>query len=149
MLDAMLTQLATTAGTTIAAAMATDTWQAARAGIVKLFSGRGSAEQAAIEAQLDRHNAQVERADDPAEVRHMMSARWNSELAGMLMESPDLAGDLQALVTAIQEATSQQRQTIVQHTVQNVKVGGSGNITPVVMHGNIYYDSSITPPPAL
>jgi hypothetical protein len=148
-LDAILTQLATTAGTTIAAAMATDTWQAARAGIVKLFSHRGPAEQAAIEAQLDRHNAQVERADDPAEVRRMMSARWNSELEGMLMESPDLAGDLQTLVTSIQEALPQQGQAVVQHTVQNVTVGGYSNITPVVMNGNVYYDSNATPPPAV
>ena len=38
---------------------------------------------------------------------------------------------------------------MVQHTVQNVTVGGSSNVTPVVMHGNVYYGSNATPPPAV
>ena len=134
--DAEIVQLATAAGTAIASAMATDTWRAARAGLARIFGRRDDAERAAIEAQLDRNNTQVERADDATEVRGRMSESWRLELQTTLEESPELAQELQALIIAIEAALPGPQ---IQHTEQRVHVEGSGNVTPIVAHGNVIY----------
>jgi hypothetical protein len=137
--DGEIVQLATAAGTAIASAMATDAWRAARAGLAQMFGRRDAAERAAIEAQLDRNNAQVERAGDATEVRRRMSDSWRLELQTMLEESPELARELQTLITTIETALPGQSQMQIQHTSQHVHVEGSGNVSPIVAHGNVIY----------
>lgn len=139
--DAEIVQLATAAGTAIASAMATDTWRAARAGLARIFRRRDAAERAAIEAQLDRNNTQVERAGDATEMRRRMSESWRLELQTMLEESPELAQELQALILSVEAALPGPQ---IQHTEQRVHVEGSGNVTPIVAHGNVIYHG-VTP----
>ena len=124
--------------------MATDAWRAARAGLARIFGRHDAAERAAIEAQLDRNNTQIKRAGDAIEVRRRMSESWRLEFQTMLEESPELAQELQALITAIEAALPGPQQTQIQHTVQEVRVEGSGNVTPIVAHGNVIYHG-VTP----
>ncbi len=134
-----LTALAAAAGATIAAAMATDTWGAARAGLARIFGRRSADERRQIEAQLDRHNAQVEAAADADAIRQRLSPAWGAEVEALLEAEPALADELGALIGAIDERLGRTRPMWIQ---QNVTVSGSHNITPVVGRGTVVLHST-------
>jgi hypothetical protein len=128
--------LATAAGTTLVTAMATDAWQAARTGIARLFSRTGTASQAAVEEQLDRHQEMVVRAEDPDQVRQRLVAGWQAEIELMLQREPDVAPSLASLLEEVQRILPP---TATRGIVQNVHVSGSGNLTNVVAGGNVIH----------
>ncbi|MFI9583843.1 hypothetical protein ACIHCQ_18790 [Streptomyces sp. NPDC052236] len=118
----MLEELILAGGTTVVAAMATDSWMAARGGVARLFCRRGEDQQAAVEAQLDNNAALVARADDPERVRQALLPVWLLELESLLGQYPDAADELRELISAIQERLPETQRGWVQNNV--AKDGG-------------------------
>jgi hypothetical protein len=108
--------LAMTGASTIVAAMATSAWQAARDGVVRLFRGRGD-DLPAIEARLDGDAAVVERDEDADSAREDLVGAWKRQLAKMLNEHPEAAGDLRALVEQVGKLLPQARPGSVQTNI--------------------------------
>ncbi|WP_433043477.1 hypothetical protein [Dactylosporangium sp. CS-033363] len=136
MLEEALVELASVAGATIATAMATDAWQTARNGIVRLLGRGGSDRAPVLEGRLDRDNSHVAEAGDPAAMRRLMSQTWTAEFEGALDREPDLVDDLRALIDEIGHELTPPERTWIQ---QNVTVGGSNNVVPVVGKGNVVF----------
>jgi anti-sigma factor RsiW len=139
MLTEALVALASTAGTTLVGAMATDAWQTARTGITRLF-GRGSeARRADIEAQLDRNEAAVRQSERPDQIRQMLAPGWQVELQGLLEQSPEAEPELRELVGQIQQALPAAQRAWVQNIVQNVTASASGAFAAGAIGGNVNY----------
>jgi hypothetical protein len=143
MLAAELVALAGTAGTTLVAAMATDAWQVARDGIVRLFGRQGPAKQAAIGAQLDSNAGRVVKDSDPDRVRRGFAGSWQLELEELLEANPAAAGELSAVVAEIQAALPEVLQTWVQTNIAR------DNATIFAAQGgNVVYHQALSQPPA-
>ena len=111
-----ITTLAATGGATLVGAIATDAWQAARAGFVRLL-GRGDARrQELAERRLDASASQITAVDDPArdEVRSQELAVWSTRLADLLEEYPEAAEELRALTDQVRTKLPVAQQTWVQ-----------------------------------
>jgi hypothetical protein len=108
--------LAMTGASTIVAAMATNAWQVARDGVVRLFHGRGHTFPA-IEAQLDDDAAVVERDEDADGAREDLAGAWKRRLAVLLNEHPEAKEDLRALVEQVIGQLPQARQGWVQTNI--------------------------------
>ena len=135
-----LAALAGAAGTAVVGAMATDVWQVARSGVVRLFGRGGPERRTAIEAQLDGNAALVAEAGDPDEVRRGLAAMWRPKLEALLRQHPDVEEELRVLVAQVRDrlpapqqtwvqnniARDQATQNIVQHGTLHVHQGGSG-----------------------
>ncbi|WP_413752124.1 hypothetical protein NRF20_05550 [Streptomyces sp. R-74717] len=113
----MLEELILVGGTTVVAAMATDSWTVARGGVARLFRRRGQDQQTAIEAQLDNNEALVARADDAERVRQSLLPVWMLELESLLGEYPDAADELRELTEEIKKRLPETRQPQVQNNV--------------------------------
>lgn len=131
MLEDALATLAMTGATTVVAAMATSAWDAARTGVLRLF-GRGAAEPAAIEAQLDGNNALVARAEDGERARQSLVGSWRLQLEELLQQHPDVAGELQDVVADVQAKLPQTQQFWVQNVIARDHGHAYG-----AMHGNV------------
>ena len=93
MLPEWIATLAGTGASTLVTAAATDVWQTARAGFVRLF-GRGDAARAQLaEARLDELAA----ARDDGEIGDQLVV-WRTRLADLLQEDPNNAEALRALI---------------------------------------------------
>jgi hypothetical protein len=112
-----LAALATAGATTLVGAMVTDAWQVARSGIARLFGRRGSGQNEAIGAQLDRNAALVERAPDADKARRGLAAAWDLELGALLAEHPDAAGELKALIAEVHGRLPAAQQSWVQTNI--------------------------------
>jgi hypothetical protein len=137
-----LAELAAAGGSALVGAMATDAWQATRSGVAGLFGRGGSAQQAAVEAQLDGNAALVAQAEDPEEVRRSLAPVWRLQLEALLGQHPGVEEELRALVAqvclalpAAQQswvqtniARDRATQNIVQHGTLHVHSGGAGPI---------------------
>lgn len=131
-----LAELAAAGGTGLVGAMATDAWQATRAGVARLFGRAGPQRQAEIGTQLDSNAALVAEATDPGEVeeiRQSLAGMWRLELAALLRRDSGAEDELRALITQIHDALPAPQQTWVQtniardHATQNI-----------VQHGNLH-----------
>ncbi|MGH3937108.1 MAG: hypothetical protein ACRDTG_00505 [Pseudonocardiaceae bacterium] len=137
MLVEALTALAGAGGTALVGAMATDAWTSTRSGVARLFGRGGTAQQTAIEAQLDSNAALVAQADDPDEVRRSLLPMWRLQLEALLRQHPEAEQELRALVSQVRAALPEQRwvqtniardhstQYNVQHGTIHVHPGGS------------------------
>jgi len=135
-MDETFTALATTGATTIVAAMATDAWHAARAGIARIFGRSGAGKQAVTEAQLDE-DAEVLSRVEGAEVeqaRADFAAVWRRRLGGLLTDHPELAEELKTVIEQIAGALPQARQS----WVQNIIAAGPHSHASGAMFGNVY-----------
>ena len=112
-----LTALATTGANTLVAAMATDAWQVAKSGVVRLFRRVDREQQAGIEEQLNRNAVRVEQAEDGNSARQRLAPGWQLELESLLAEDPDAADELQALITEIQKQLPPVQQAWVQTNI--------------------------------
>jgi len=136
--------MAMTGATTIVAAMATDTWSAARKGAAKLFC-RGLHRQAHIEVQLDANAALVVQARDADRARGALTGLWQLELEGFLTRHPDAAEELGTLIAQIQAGLPEAQQQWVQHNTAR-----DHSLLNAVQHGtqhNYYIDSPDSRPP--
>lgn len=112
-----LAALATAGANTLVGAMATDAWQVARSGIARLFGRRGGGQEEAIEAQLDRNAALVERAPDADKARRGFAAAWDLELGALLADHPGAAGELEALIAEVRARLPEAQQAWVQTNI--------------------------------
>jgi hypothetical protein len=124
--------LAMTGASTIVAAMATSAWKAARDGVVRLFRGR-SDDLPAIEARLDDDAAVVERDEDTVGARADLAGAWKRQLAKMLNEHPEAAGDLRALVEQVSKLLPQARPGSVQ-----TNIARDGGTVIAAQNGNVF-----------
>lgn len=136
MLGEVAAALAEAGGSALVGAMATDAWQATRLGMARLFGRGGSAQQAAIEAQLDGNAALVAQARDPDEVRASLVPVWRLQLEALLREYPDVVEELGVLVGQVRESLPASQQAWVQTNIardqgtQNIVQHGTLNVHP-------------------
>lgn len=133
----MLAELAAAGGSALVGAMATDAWQATRSWVAGLFGRGGSAEQAAIEAQLDGHAALVAQAEDPDGVRESLVAVWQLQLQSLLGQHPEVEEDLRELVARVQEALPASQRTWVQTNIARDQA-----TQHIVQHGTLHVHPS-------
>ncbi len=93
-----LAALAAHGARTLAAAMTTGAWPAARNAMIRLFSVRGLHHQAAVRAQLDGGVALVQLAGDPGLARRGLVSLWELELALLLKEHPEAEAELRQFI---------------------------------------------------
>ncbi|WP_143658415.1 hypothetical protein [Embleya scabrispora] len=104
-MDPELVALASAGGTALAGVMATDSWNAARQMVARLFSRQGQDREAAIESQLDGNQALVLGAEDPDRARADLAPLWETELSALLAAHPEAEADLRRLVDQLQAAS--------------------------------------------
>jgi hypothetical protein len=134
-------EMAMFGATTIVAAMATDTWSAAREGAAQLFR-RGLGQQAHIEVQLDANAALVGQARDADRARGALTGLW--QLEAFLTRHPDAAEELGTLIAHIQAGLPEAQQQWVQHNTAR-----DHSLLNAVQHGtqhNYYMDSPVSRP---
>src|ERR1700684_1809988 len=93
-----LAALAAHGARTLAAAMTTGAWPAARNAMIRLFSVRGLHHQAAVRAQLDGGVALVQLAGHPDLARKGLVSLWELELALLLKEHPEAEAELRQFI---------------------------------------------------
>jgi hypothetical protein len=101
MLAEILATLATTGGTAVVAAMATDAWESARSGVARLLGRNDRQRVKFIEAQLDEDATLVQDADDGDQVRAELAPLWGRRLARLLQDSPGAAEELRGLINRV------------------------------------------------
>jgi len=141
MLSEALAALATSGGTVLAGAIATDAWKVARDGIGRLLGKTGPESRAAVEAQMDANVALVERSSDPERARQALTPMWQLQLTQLLEENPELEADLRQLVRSIEAALPAQQQQWVQ-----MNVARDNSRLFAVQGGNIVYHEGPGPP---
>jgi hypothetical protein len=117
MLAEPLTALAGAGATALIGAMATDLWQGARGGVVRLFGRGGEERESAIGAQLDEDAVLVGRAEPGGadEIRAELLPVWRRRLLLLLEEHPESEGELRELVARVQGGLPAERQVWTQH----------------------------------
>jgi hypothetical protein len=104
MLAETLAALAAAGGTAVVGAVATDAWQATRAGVAWLL-GRGDPDRTdAVEQQLERTRVSV--VDGSGDVEKLRAA-WTGRLEDLLIERPEAAGQLRELIARAGPAIQQ------------------------------------------
>jgi hypothetical protein len=152
--DEALLSLASLAGRTVAAAAASDGWEAVKRGLARLF-GRGDAARAGV-AERRLEQAREELAGVPAgelEVaRDRVAAAWQTRLLDLLEEHPEIAGELRALVDQSRAQLPAGSVSAAGYGVaagRDVNVGASGGgVAAVTIHGNVMPGNPTVPGPA-
>lgn len=138
-----LLSLASSGATTLVGAAATDAWQYAKAGFVRLF-GRGDDEREAVaRRRLDALAAEIEREPEEqrSERRQELLPAWQTRLGDLLEEDGDTAVPLRTLLEELQQRLPAAQLQWVQH----ITASGSGSVAQGVMFGNIVNHAG--PPP--
>ena len=106
-MDAEAAALLTTAGTTVAALMATDAWKQTRDGLVRLWRRFRPEQAETIERELTAHWAVVVAGsvEGSARPETMLGPLWARELHELLA-SPQATRELRALLLTCEEAAS-------------------------------------------
>ena len=133
-----ITSLAATGGNALLAAAATDAWQTARDGVVRLFGCGGRRRRDLAAKWLDEDAAAVARTDptERDQVRQQLIPAWQIRLADLLREYPDVEGELRTWANRVQERLPAQQKA----WIQNISASAPGAIAQGAF-GNIYnYD---------
>jgi hypothetical protein len=139
MLAEALAALASTGGTAVVTAMATDSWEGIRARFARLL-GRGDAKETeAAAARLEQSRAALASASGPGleRMRIEQEVAWRTRLEDLLEHDPGAENELRALAAEVQAqvgsagwveqhaaAFDQAQQAVQGHGVQNVAFGG-------------------------
>lgn len=102
-----LAGLASAGGAALVAAAATDAWQYARAGTLRLFS-HSDVRQDLLEARLAATATQLEgaaAAEREADLQ-ILSNQWATRLSDLLHEHPEIAAELRDLIDGIHSRLS-------------------------------------------
>ncbi|MBM0206937.1 hypothetical protein JNW90_30985 [Micromonospora sp. STR1s_5] len=117
MLAEALSGLAGAGGAALVGAVASDGWQLAKRGFAQLLGRGDEARTAAVEERLERTRAVVESAGRQDErVRLEQQAAWTARLEDLLVDRPEVAEELRAVVARVAEATGTRS---VGHVVQH------------------------------
>ena len=140
-----ITAAAEAGGTALIGAAATDAWQTARNGMVKLFARGGKRRAELARDRLDRDVAVIEAAGpgERDEVRARLLPGWQVRLADLLEEFPDARDEMVAWA----EQVRAQLPTAEASWVQNITAAAPGATAQGAMFGNVvnYYGDA---PPA-
>jgi hypothetical protein len=132
-------------GTALIGAAATDAWQTARDGVVKLFARGGKRRAELVRDRLDRDVAVIEAAGpgERDEVRAQLLPGWQVRLADLLEEFPDAREELRAWA----EQVRAQLPAAQASWVQNITATASGATAQGAMFGNVinYYGDAPRP----
>lgn len=136
MLDWLLPIVAA-GGSAFVGAAATDAWQSARSGAVRLFGRGGQRRQDAAERWADQTAAEIEQAPEAerALLRERLALTWQQRLADLVEEYPEIGEELQAWVQQVQAQLPSAQQTWVNtflardHATQYNAPGGSITVT--------------------
>jgi hypothetical protein len=137
--------LAQAGGLALVGAMATDAWQTARARAVELFRRRGPEQASALEDQLVRNAAQVERAGErqAERVREALAVAWQLELAELMADFPEAGEDVQRFADEVSAALP----SVQKSWVMNVKAASGGQVF-AVQDGTLNVHGTPTAPPS-
>jgi len=146
--------LAQWAGQTVAAAAASDVWEAARHKVARLL-GRGDARKTeAAERWLTETHQQLNAAQgaDLAPVQAAAARRWEGRFADLLDEDPGVESELRALVEEIAARLPAGMVSAADHAVaagrdMNIRAD-RGGIAAGVIHGNVASPGPTHPGPA-
>lgn len=99
-MDPEITSLAQGAGATLVTLMATDTWQALRAGITRLWSGSRPDRVDVVAAELaaDREDVLAAEARGDNETLADVRTQWQARFRRLLAEHPEAAAELRRLL---------------------------------------------------
>jgi hypothetical protein len=127
-------QLATKGGAALVGAAATDAWQSARSGVVRLFGRAGSRRQDLAEVWLDEDAAALQNSgpDERVRLRSELAPAWQQRMADMLTEFPEMREELEAWINQVQSELPAAEQSWVQTNF-------AGRDAYVVQHGNQYF----------
>lgn len=129
-MSAELVALATSAGTALATAAATDVWGKVRSGFSRFFKRRSPELRSQDEGLLDAMAELVSEAE-PAEVdviRRSQAAMWRKRLASMMESDPAAVAELRALLDEIEPQVPVAQQVHLSHTgVATASGGGFAN----------------------
>jgi len=137
MVSEWITSLAASGASALVGAVATDTWQTTRNGIVRLFGRGGPRRQELASEWLDADARALEEADsiDHDQVRCQLLPAWQTRLADLLEEFSDDAGPQSEVATELAqfvETIQNQLPTVQQTWVQNLSNSGV-----VALGGNV------------
>ncbi|MEV7021524.1 hypothetical protein [Kitasatospora sp. NPDC093558] len=127
-----VTQLAEAGAATLVGVILTDTWEAARAGFVRLFRRGDEGQQAAIETQLVVGAELVRQAEDAEAARQSLAPMWRFQLAELLRQHPEAIAELSSWVEESRAAQPRTHWT----AIQNVDTRDNSRANAVI-HGNI------------
>jgi hypothetical protein len=151
----VLMALAMLAAQTVVAAASTDAWQTAKRGVARLL-GRGDPERERLADQrLDETREQLQTAPPGQELeqtRASLETVWQTRLADLLEEHPDVAGDLQALLDQIQAQLPAVSVSVAGHSAaagRDMSITASGGgVAAAVIHGDVSPPGPTHPGPA-
>ncbi|MEV7706950.1 hypothetical protein FKO01_32755 [Mesorhizobium sp. B2-3-3] len=106
-MDAEITLLAGTAGTTIATLLATDTWNGVRNGVVSLWRRVRPDYEEQVGAQLDtsRRDLLGAQSSGDEEAEREIAAEWQGRIRRLLVAHPELVAELRSLLTELDPST--------------------------------------------
>ncbi|MEE4490322.1 hypothetical protein [Streptomyces sp. BE230] len=106
-MDAEITLLAGTAGTTIATLLATDTWNGVRNGVITLWRRVRPDHEEQVAAQLDtsRRDLLGAQTDGDEETEREIAAEWQGRIRRLLVAHPELVAQLRSLLTELDPST--------------------------------------------
>lgn len=102
-MDAEMTLLAGTAGTTIATLLATDAWAGTRNGVIALWRRARPDHEENVAAQLDasRQDLLDAQADGDEGTEREVAAEWRGRIRRLLVAHPELTAELRSLLAEL------------------------------------------------
>jgi hypothetical protein len=106
-MDAEITLLAGTAGTTIATLLASDTWNGVRNGVLALWRRVRPENEEHVAAQLDasRRDLLDAQVDGDEETGREVAVEWRGRIRRLLVAHPELAAELRSLLAELAPET--------------------------------------------
>jgi hypothetical protein len=137
MISDWLVPVVSAAGAALAGASATDAWQSARSGVVRLFgrAGQRQAELAQAWAEETATEIAAASAEERPQLVQQWAETWQRRLAGLIEEYPELADELQKWARDLRAQLPSAQQEWVNtfvardHATQYNAPGGSITVT--------------------
>ncbi|PIM73472.1 hypothetical protein CTU88_06855 [Streptomyces sp. JV178] len=120
-----IADLARTAGTTMVALMATQTWESAREGVVALWRRfqPDRAEAVGGELEATREDLLVAQRSGDTETEAELTAEWQARVRRLLVARPDVADELRRILAELSPALPEERPA----TAIRLRAEASGN----------------------
>jgi hypothetical protein len=133
--------LATSGATAVVAAMATDAWDSARAGVIRIFRRDDGEPHPNTEAQLDADQMLVAEAGDGADdTRQDLVPAWRRRLQNLLKDHPEKEGELRTLVADLENSLGPDQR----RWVQNITAHDHG-VAFGAQHGDVHFHAGSAP----
>lgn len=146
-LDPAIQAVITAGGTTLVSAMATDAWQTARTAFARLLGRGDQARQALAEKRLDESAGQLTglAGTDLESTRAALLPAWQTRLADLIEEHPELADELGQVTAQVQERLAAVTNVARVSDAGAVSIGGNVTLRGTNVAGR---DLTITAGPA-